>query len=156
MATYAANTLMGHYVLQQILCTACILLFALIRPYKRGLYNFVDTSIFSILATINVLVMYNLYLETIDCNLSKPAYYTVVALLFLPLVYMVTYTLHHLCQTYQSACYKKMAEGIKKLRKNKWHLFRRKTVTSFSVDDEYDQFMDIIAAKSSSCASIVK
>ena len=50
-----------QYVVQQLVCTVAILLFAIIRPYKKDFYNNLDAVMLGILAMINALSMYNMY-----------------------------------------------------------------------------------------------
>ena len=131
MATYSASTWMEQYVLQQIICTGCILLFAIIRPYKNPYYNLIDTAMFSILAIINVLVMYNLYLEAANLQLSASAYYCLCILIFIPLLYIVCYVFYYFCKTHQAA---RLERIVNKLR-------RRKETNS---DRDFNDFINAI------------
>ena len=83
-----------QYVVQQLVCTIGILLFSIIRPYKKDFYNNVDASILGILALINALSMENMYNTAIDLPLSNWAFALQYILIFCPLLYMICYVIY--------------------------------------------------------------
>ena len=89
-----------QYLVQQILFTVAILLFAMARPYKCELYNKVDTAIFGILATINALNFYNYLLNFHSHETSIPVLIIEYILMWLPLVYLVLFLSHHFWVSY--------------------------------------------------------
>ena len=91
-----------HYILQQMICTIGILLFAVMRPYKNRWYNNLDATIFGLLAIINVLSVYNTYFTAIDADLATWAFSVQYALVFCPLIYMTVYVLWYLWQMRQA------------------------------------------------------
>ena len=92
-AAYIGTTWQQQFVLQQIACLIMVTLIALCRPYNREnwLFNYVDALIFSNLAVINALSMY-LYTVT-QQRLTPPlsAFIFQYILVFLPLLFMLTY-----------------------------------------------------------------
>ena len=87
-----------QYLLQQVVCTVGILLFAALQPYKIRFYNFLDATAFSLLAVINVITFYNRYLAAVG-NLPSPFMYWIqTILIFLPLVYISSYLIVYFCQ----------------------------------------------------------
>ena len=95
-----------QYLIQQILCIVAILLFAMARPYKRELYNKVDTAIFGILATITALSYYNYILDFHSDKTSYLVFYIEYVLIWLPLVYLVLFLSHHFWVSYLVQCKK--------------------------------------------------
>ncbi len=85
-----------QYVVQQLVCTIGILLFAVIRPYKKDFYNNVDATILGILALINVLSMYNIFYAAMDIPLTSWAFALQYLLIFCPLFYMICYVIYRI------------------------------------------------------------
>ena len=81
----------SQYILQQIVCTVGVLLFATLQPYKNRFYNCLDASVFSLLAVINVISFYNHHLAAVGSTPSKPAYWLQIILIFLPVILMSCY-----------------------------------------------------------------
>ena len=81
----------SQYILQQIVCTVGVLLFATLQPYKNRFYNCLDASVFSLLAVINVISFYNRHLAAVGSTPSKPAYWLQIILIFLPVIFMSCY-----------------------------------------------------------------
>ena len=65
-ANFIAPFWAAQYIMQQIVCTIGILLFGALQPYKKTVYNLLDAFIFSLLAIINVISLYNRYLVTVN------------------------------------------------------------------------------------------
>ncbi len=81
-----------QYSLQQILCTGIVLLIFLVKPYKKELYNYVDGTIFSILAAINAFSSYNYFRDAYKQRGPSPTVFALeYILIWLPLAYMVGY-----------------------------------------------------------------
>ena len=87
---------MRQYIVQQLICTAGILLFAIMRPYKKNFYNNLDATVFSILAAVNTLSMYNCYLSAVALPLSSWAFAMQYILIFCPLMFMIGYIVWHI------------------------------------------------------------
>ncbi len=88
-----------QYTLQQLICTGGFLLIFLIRPYKREIFNYVDGTIFSILASINALSSYNYFKDRYAQTGPLPVVFAFqYILMFLPLFYMVSYIMLRYCR----------------------------------------------------------
>ena len=84
-----------QFVIQQFLCIAAFLCFAMFRPYKNNAYNVLDCVMFSILACINVLNIYIYHLIIInESSFSVLAFQYV--LIFCPFVYMSCYVIYQM------------------------------------------------------------
>ena len=75
-----------QYVIQQVFFTLVMLLFAIARPYKKDVYNVLDSCMFALLALQNALSFYNSQKESI----SLPVFIINYILLFVPLLYLLT------------------------------------------------------------------
>ena len=109
-----------QYLIQQVLCTVALVLISTFQPYKKKLYNIIDTVMFGILASINVLTLYNRFLDIADLGLSAPCFYIQIILIFLPLFYITAYVIFYVCRANKKslkACCFKMARkgGFKRL-----------------------------------------
>ena len=93
-----APTWASQYIMQQVLCTMGIFLFAALQPYKNGFYNFVDAAAFSLLAVINVIAFYNRYLAAVGFLPSPLTYWLQTALIFIPLIYILSYLTVYFCK----------------------------------------------------------
>ncbi len=84
-----------QFFLLQVVFMIAIILFSVIRPYKVELYNNVDTVIFAILAVITTLTFYVNYESTISKHTPRtwPLVFLFI-LIYLPLVYMVSYVVY--------------------------------------------------------------
>ena len=103
LVVYACTSIwFMHYILQQMICTIGILLFAVMRPYKNRWYNNLDATIFGLLAIINVLSVYNTYLTAIDADPARWAFSVQYILIFCPLIYLTVYILWYLWQMLQA------------------------------------------------------
>ena len=99
-----SRTIISQYVFQQVAVMILIVLVALLRPYTREFYNYLDILIFFNLGTINALAIY------IFTNKTSSFPYAVYAieyvLVWLPLVYIICYAVWnrvHKRQCYQTA-----------------------------------------------------
>ena len=93
-----APTWASQYIMQQILCTIGIFLFAALQPYKNGFYNFLDATAFSLLAVINVISFYNRYLAAVGFLPSPLTYWLQTILIFVPLIYISSYLTIYFCK----------------------------------------------------------
>ena len=104
-----------QYVMQQVLCTVALVLISTFQPYKKKLYNIIDTVMFGILATINVLTLYNRYLDIADLGLSATCFYIQIFLIFLPSVYIAAYVIFYVCRankkSLKACCFKVARKG---------------------------------------------
>ena len=104
-----------QYVIQQILCTVTLFMISIFQPYKKKLYNIIDTVIFTMLATINIFLLYNRYLVLANLGLSATCFYIQIILIFLPLVYITAYVIFYVCRankkSLKSCCFKLARKG---------------------------------------------
>lgn len=91
-------------LLQQVFCTVAILAFGIMQPYKNCLYNFLDSIMFGILATINALTFYQQYLDKGDLSLSALCFYIQIILIFIPAIYITIFTI---CSFSHKQCLKR-------------------------------------------------
>ena len=90
--TYAYSGIwFQQYVIQQLVCTVGILLFAIIRPYKKDFYNNLDAVMLGILAMINALSMYNIYFSSQGLPLYSWGFALQYTLIYVPILYMMSY-----------------------------------------------------------------
>lgn len=93
-----------HFISQQIICTLIIAMLALCQPYRdeKKIFNYVDILIFTNLAVVNVLSAY-LYVYSLSNPGQGPpssAFVVQYILVFLPLIYMLTYIVWYLTTPY--------------------------------------------------------
>ena len=84
-----------QFITQQVLLTIMIVLVAVFRPYKREVFNFVDTLLFLNLSIINSLsiIIYglSLYAQGLDEEVFRGLYLTQYCFIWFPLIYMLAY-----------------------------------------------------------------
>ena len=140
--SYALNWAQ-QYIIQQVLCTIAILMISVFQPYKKMLYNIVDACIFSILAVINVLTLYNRYLDIADLGLSMLSYYVQIVLIFAPLVYIVSYIIYIV---YQIKSVK--TKVVKTRRRLTTRLgLRNSNIQSTNTDFDFGEFIDDVTTE---------
>ena len=115
-----------QYVVQQLVCIIALMAFVILQPYKRMLFNLVDSTIFAILAAISTLSMYNYYLTKLGEHLSSWAFAVQYVLIFVPLVYISIYSMQRVC---------------KKLHQYQ-HYFIRRSVLLNEVTADVDDMLD--------------
>ena len=85
---------------QQILCTVAIVMFAIFRPYRKNIHNYLDILAFSLLATINAITIYHSYIviqgEKISPYLFAIQYFLVLVPLFI-LILVISRTILRSC-----------------------------------------------------------
>ena len=88
----------NKYLIQQILCTVGILLFAICRPYRIDFYNNLDAAMFALLGLINALSSYDYY-HVVYGKQPKllPLEYI---LIWLPMLYIIAYLVYYVWTTY--------------------------------------------------------
>ena len=95
-----------QFILQQVICTVIIVVISAFQPYKNQFYTIVDCIMFAILAIINVLTIYQDYLDVADVPLSRACFYIQLILIFLPLIYIISlivyYCFRKCCLTWRS------------------------------------------------------
>ena len=105
----------SQYIIQQVLCTVALVLISTFQPYKKKLYNIIDTVMFGILASINVLTLYNMYLDSANLGLSATSFYIQIVLIFLPLFYITAYVIFYVCRankrSLKACCFKMARKG---------------------------------------------
>lgn len=92
------------YLVQQILCTLVLLLFATVRPYKEDLYNKLDTGFFALMAVLNSLSFYNSHLYTTRKDISPAVFYINYLLMFLPILYLTVFMFHQILTWRGGSC----------------------------------------------------
>ena len=105
---------MVQYLLQQVLTTLAIILFASIRPYKQDFYNNLDTALFSLLAILNALSFYNLAHVLEQSDISIPVFVINYILIFLPFLYISGFIV------YQFLMWKNCFTRCLKAMKSQW------------------------------------
>lgn len=93
-----------QYICQQFICTVALLLLGSLQPYKKMLHNVLDLSMFSILSTINVITLYNYYLQAVNSPLPPSLFWFQIILIFIPLVYFVVYISYFLYKAIKMKC----------------------------------------------------
>ena len=63
-----------------------MIVFSIVRPYKKTFYNNLDITMWGILAMINALSMYNVYYATQGFALSRWAFVLQYMLIYCPLI----------------------------------------------------------------------
>jgi hypothetical protein len=91
----ATDTWLEQFVVQQVACLIMVTLISLCKPYRIEFFNYVDILIFTNLAILNTLTLY-LYAVS-QQHLPPPfsAFVLQYILVFLPLLYMVSYIAWH-------------------------------------------------------------
>ena len=138
-----------QYVMQQIICTLAVLLFGVLQPYKKPFYNFLDSAFFALLATINILTVFNRYREAANLPLNAAAYWIEIILIFSPLLYITGFLIYYFYNTrkpaikkvLQKLCYRmeEAEDGQLKSVARFQGLTRLRAVTN--TDDGFDDFM---------------
>ncbi len=91
MSLYASTVdRITEYLIQQILCTLCLFLFAILRPYKVDIYNALDCGFFALLAILNALSFNNSSYWENKQHLQGSVFFINYLLVFLPMIYLVT------------------------------------------------------------------
>ena len=87
----------NQYLIQQILFTLGIFLFAIARPYKDDFFNYLDITFFVLFSILNSLSMYNSHLIMIhsDNEPNRGVFYLNYLLLFLPYVYLLLLVVYY-------------------------------------------------------------
>ena len=75
-------------VFQQIVCTAALAAFVILRPYKNDLYNKVDAAFFGLLVALCSLSLQNHYSSVVRTKLSVWTFIAQYTLLTIPLIYI--------------------------------------------------------------------
>ena len=100
LLTSTNTTILDDYVLQQFFITAMIILLAVFRPYKCNVFNIIDIMIFLNLAVINLISTYAYAsyssLASLDEKVSSVIYVIQYCLIWLPLIYMLSYLMYKL------------------------------------------------------------
>ena len=106
------------YLVQQILCTLGLLLFAVARPYKVDFYNQLDAGFFALMAVLNSLSFYNSHHEaiTIDNSVQKAVFYVNYILMYLPLLYLAGLVLYQVLTI--RGCLSRAKAGPRKISVN--------------------------------------
>ena len=82
-----SNTLLEQYTIQAVICLVMLVLVAICQPYRQRGVNVVDTLI---LADLTIVTLIRIYLIN-NQKTQAWVYWVCYILIFLPLVYMITY-----------------------------------------------------------------
>ena len=74
---------------QQILCTIAIVMFAIFRPYRKNIHNYLDIGAFSLLATIYTITIYHSYINLQDEKISPVLLAIQYSLVYVPLISLI-------------------------------------------------------------------
>lgn len=89
------SDLNNYYIVVQVQFTVILMAHALCQPYKKSWHNMLDTLLFTNLSVVNALSLFN-FIQTRDITASHTKVNTAstvqVVCLYLPLVYIVVYT----------------------------------------------------------------
>jgi hypothetical protein len=77
-----------QYPFLQLFCTAALLVFVVLQPYKKRFYNKLDATMFALLLSINTLTMFNYSMTVVSSQSSSFAFCLQYALVLLPLIYI--------------------------------------------------------------------
>ena len=118
------NSWFKQSIIQQITFIVFVVLIALCQPYtsEKKIFNYVDTLIFANLALLNALSLYfYIFFQTYTGEpLPTSVFVIQYILLFLPLLYMITYIFYYL----SSPCHNWINHHIQELRLMCIRLFR--------------------------------
>ena len=117
-----------QFIYQQIICTIALVLVISLQPYKKTLYNVLDAVMFGLLACINIISIYNRYLEAINQPLSSPLYACQIILVFIPLFYLTGYIIYFLWKNCSSN-WKGNAENRRNLDEFSFSIFMNDVTT---------------------------
>lgn len=127
-------------LLQQVLITLCIFLIGFLQPYKNRLLNYLDISIFTNMAIINVLEFYLTATNQRETD-TTPLKVCVIfesVLVFLPLFYLVVYLPWRITRHYHDSIRKKVSICYQSMGKSR--IFPAKNVLT---EDEEPLFEDV-------------
>ena len=79
------------FLIECFVCMVESLFFLIFRPYKHFFYNFLDGIVFSLLAFISLLNMYQYFLTTNNMPLSETTLIFQCVFLYIPLVWIIGY-----------------------------------------------------------------
>ena len=115
-----------QFLVQQILYVAYILLLAILRPYKEKYLNYLDVCIFVNLALINIFTWFTTNQVLSEETLNVQICIVIESILvFLPMVYFVTYLLWYITRRYHEGTKMKLKELYRLARER----FQRGTKT---------------------------
>ena len=99
------------YTIQQVLCCTVIAFLAILQPYRKNFFNYIDTLMFLNLAVLNALDMY-IFVESIKDPPEQPkaAFISQYILIYLPLLYVISYLLWY----FVTACGHKIKHFLKR------------------------------------------
>ena len=110
-----------RFMVQQIVCIIFVIIIALCRPYRdeKWIFNYVDLLIFANLGIINTLslYLYNYTQSNPGRDVPTTAFTLQYILVFLPLLYMITYVVWSLLKRYRKNCPKRLIPKFSFIRK---------------------------------------
>ena len=80
-----------QYFIQQVFFIICVVLFAIVKPYKENFYNKLDIAMFTLLAILNAFSLYNSQRYKFHSRINGVVFWINYLLIFLPLVYIIGY-----------------------------------------------------------------
>ena len=92
------TTLSFTYILLLVAFIIFSIITALLQPYKKPLYTFIDTFFFSLLAVIMALHAYSLFLISSETHAFSHVLTFTSVLIMIPQLYFILFVLYWLCQ----------------------------------------------------------
>ena len=87
---------MNQYLIQQIVCTLIIALFAIVRPYRIDFYNYLDISFFTLLAILNSMSFFNSQHAFMQKPINTKVFNANYVLIFLPILYLIFFLVYRI------------------------------------------------------------
>ena len=119
---------------QQILCTVAIVMFAIFRPYRKNIHNYLDILGFSLLATINAITFYHSYNVVQGSKFPPSLFYIQYILVFIPLAILILVISRTILRSFCGKCY-----GNSRLTRQ----LRKLTTT----DEDFVQFVRAVSIR---------
>ncbi len=101
------STLNSYYLITAGQLTAMLVLHAICRPYKNSWHNIIDAFLLLLLNTINIITLFNfqqLCSPKIDYKYISAFSTLQCALILLPLVYLIVYTIYCIALRFRGVC----------------------------------------------------
>ena len=108
-----SRTILSQYIFQQVAVMVLIVLVALLRPYTRDFYNYLDVLILFNLGTLNALAIY--IVSNKSFSFPVDLYIVACILVWLPFVYIICYAVWN--RTHKRAWYNTLKQKVLHLLK---------------------------------------
>ena len=107
-----------HYLLsQQILCTVAIVMFAVFRPYRKNIHNYLDILAFSLLASINAITACHSFIVLQGEKISPVLFAIQYFLVYVPLISLILVISRTILRSCCRKCYgnSRLSQRLRKL-----------------------------------------